>query len=102
MPTTTFFKPGERFQFRQGTREQNPCGGRRRLAAQLRRNSEPEQSLWKLSMEAVSPKFAKVGLIAFLFLGVLVSAATVCSFSELVHLVNSGALEQTVQALLTK
>jgi len=102
MPTTTFFTPDVRFQFHQGTKEQCSCAERRRITANLRSRIEPEQRLWKLSMEAASPKFAKVGLIVFLFLAVLVSAATVCSFSELVHLVNSGALEQTVQTLLSR
>jgi hypothetical protein len=39
-------------------------------------------------------------LIAFLFFGFLVSATAVYSGAELFHLANSGALEQTVPALL--
>ncbi len=55
-----------------------------------------------LPREAASPKFGRLELIAFLFFGVLVSAATVYCGIELFHMVNSGALEQTVQTLLTR
>jgi hypothetical protein len=46
----------ERFQFRQGTKEQSSYAGRRRLTltAKLRSKIEPEQSLAKLSMDATS------------------------------------------------
>jgi hypothetical protein len=53
-------------------------------------------------MEAASSKFGRLELIAFLFFGVLVNAATVYCGIELFHMVNSGALEQTVQTLLTR
>jgi hypothetical protein len=94
--------PAKPLQFPKGNTEQGRCAGRQRLTAQLRSEFEPEHRLWKLSVEAASTKFGKVELIAFLFFGVLVSAATVYSFSELFHLLNSGALEQTVQALLIR
>jgi hypothetical protein len=53
-PTTTFFMPVERFQFRQGIKEQSSYAGRRRLTAKLRSKIEPEQSLGKISMDATS------------------------------------------------
>ena|SRR5271167_929 len=102
MPTTTFFTPDVRVQFHQGTKEQCSCAERRRITANLRSRIEPEQRLWKLSMEAACLTFGKVELIAFLFLGVLVSTATVYCGTELFHVVNSGALEQTVQTLLSR
>jgi hypothetical protein len=105
MPTTTFFTPDVRFQSHQGTKEQCSCAERRRITANLRSRIEPEQRLWKLSMEAACLTFGKVELIAFLFLGflgVLVSTATVYCGTELFHGVNSGALEQTVQTLLSR
>ena len=44
----------ERFQFRQGTKEQSSYAGRRLLTAKLRSKIEPKQSLAKLSMDATS------------------------------------------------
>jgi hypothetical protein len=102
MRTTKFFIPAESFQLPNRTREQGRCAGWQRLTAKLPSRIEPEHRLWKLSTEAASPKFGRLELIAFLFLVVLVSAATIFSFDELLHVVKRGALEQTVQALMTR
>jgi len=102
MTTTASLIHTESFQFRKGTREQGRCAGRQRLIAQPRSDIEPEHHLYKLSRESASHRFGRLELITFLFFGILVSAATVYCGTELFHVVNSGALEQTVQTLLSK
>jgi hypothetical protein len=102
MPTTSTFVHAESFQFRKGTRKRGRRAWRQRLTAQLRSEIKPEDRLYKLSREAASHRFDRLELIAFLFFGVLVSAATVYCGTELFHLVNSSSLEQTVQMLLTR
>ena len=102
MPTTNTFIHAQSFQFRKGTREQGRCAGRQRLMAPLRSEIEPEHRLYKLSREAASHRFGRFELIAFLFFGVLVSAATVYCGTELFHLVNSCAFDQSVQTLLSR
>jgi hypothetical protein len=100
MPTTNFFMPGESFPFCKGSMERERRNRRRQLTVQIPRKTEPEGRLWKLSMEAAS--LPKLELILFLFFGVLVSAAEIYCGTELSHVVNDGALEQTVQALLMR
>jgi hypothetical protein len=102
MRTTSLLIPADSLQL--GTRIRKPgrCGGRQRLMAPLRREIEPDHRLYKLSSEAASPKFSRFELIAFLFFGVLASAATVYCVIELFHMVNTVALEQTVQTLLSR
>jgi hypothetical protein len=102
MPTTNTFIHAESFQFRKGTRKQGRCAGRQRLIAQLRSEIEPADRLYKLSREAASHTFGRLELIAFLFFGVLVSAATVYCGTELFHLLVSGSVEHVVQALLPR
>jgi hypothetical protein len=53
--------------------------------------------LWRVRCQV-----RQIELIAFLFFGVLVSAAIAYCCTELFHLVNSGTLERTVQTLLLK
>src|SRR5208282_6198920 len=101
MRTTSFLLPGH-LPFDTGIRKHVYCAGRKRPTAQLRSQIEPERRLYKLSSEAVSPKVGRLDLTAYLLFGVLVSAATVYSGTELFHVVNSGGLEQTVQALLSR
>jgi hypothetical protein len=102
MRTSGYLIPADSLQLGTRIREPGRCGGRQRLMAPLRSEIEPEHRLYKLSMEAASSKFGRLELIAFLFFGVLVNAATVYCGIELFHMVNSGALEQTVQTLLTR
>jgi hypothetical protein len=52
--------------------------------------------------EAASPWFSGFDCIALLFFGASVLGALDCCFSELLQLLNSGALEQTVRALVTR
>ena len=61
---------------------------------------EPEQRLWKLFSQTVSPKFAMIELFVFmLFLVVTVSGMISC-FAELSSLLQSGAINLlTMEAL---
>jgi hypothetical protein len=68
----------------------------------IRGKTEPECRLWKLSMGAGSREGRRLESIVFLFFGLLVSATVVYCGTELFHVINSGALEQTVQALVTR
>jgi hypothetical protein len=101
MQTTNFFIPRESFHFRKGSVEEDRRNRRQRLTVQGRSKTEPESRLWKRSMEAASLKDCKLELIALLFFGSLVSAAALYCGTELFQVVNSGALEHTVQALLS-
>jgi hypothetical protein len=102
MQTTNFFIPRDPFRFSKGKVEPECSPARQRLTVQIRSKTEPENRLWKLSMEAASLKSRKLELTAFLFFGVVASVATVYCATELFQVVNSGALEQTVQALLAR
>jgi hypothetical protein len=101
MQTTNFFIPRESFHFSKGSVEEDRRNRRRRLTALIRSKTEPDNRLWKLSMEAASLKACKLELIAFLFFGALASVAAMSCGAELFHMANSGALEQTVQTLLS-
>jgi hypothetical protein len=100
MQITDFFIPRDLFHFSRSNADQDRRK-RRRLTVQIRSKTEPDNRLWKLSMEVASLKSHKLELIAFLFFGALASAAAVPCGAELFHLANSGALEQTVQTLLS-
>jgi hypothetical protein len=92
----------ESLQFRKRTALKGRCARRQRLMTQHRSEIEPEQRLYKLSREAASPKLVRLELLAFLFLGILVSLAAAYCSTELFEVINSGALDQTVQTLLSK
>ena len=102
MQIVNFFIPTKSFYFRKENTEQERCNGGRRLIVQIRSKTGSENPLWKLSLGADSRKGRRLELIAFLFFGVLVSAAAVYCGTELLYVINSGALQQTVQALLTR
>jgi hypothetical protein len=63
--------------------------------------AETETRLWKLCAEVVSPRLSGVEWIALVLLGASALGALVYVFSELLHLFNSGALDETVRGLLT-
>jgi hypothetical protein len=100
MQTANFFVPTKSFHFPKGNVEQKRCDGR--PIFQTRCKTEPENRLWKLSMVAGSGEGRRLELIAFLFFGVLASAAAVYCGAEVFNVINNGALEQTVQVLLTR
>jgi hypothetical protein len=100
--TANFFMPAHRFPLFQRTSEQSHCTGRRRPTAEPRCEVAPEQRLWKVCKETASLNFGTSEWIIFLFFGVVAIAATVYSFSELFHLLGSGSVEHTGEALLTR
>ena len=100
--TANFFMPAHHFQLRRGTSEQSHCTGRRRTTDAPRCEVAPEQRLWKVCKETASLNFGTSEWIVFLFFGVVAIAATVYSFSEFFHLLGSGSVEHTVEALLTR
>jgi hypothetical protein len=63
--------------------------------------TEPETRLWKVCAMAASPRISGLEWVAFLLLGVSALGALAYGFSESFQLFNSGALDQTMCALLT-
>ena len=51
-------------------------------------------------MENADPKNRRIELIEYLFFGAFVAASVLVSFSELVHLLDSNALSETVRDLM--
>jgi hypothetical protein len=102
MRTTNFFISIKSPHLSQGNVKQERCHGRQRLTGRIRSKTQPENRLWKLSMEAASFKSRKLEMIACLFFGILASAAAVYCGTELFPVVSRDALEQTVQAILTR
>ena len=64
--------------------------------------AEPETRLWKLCAEAASPRLSRFEWIAILVFAASALAAMACCSFEWIQLANSGALDQTVRALLTR
>ena len=85
-----------------GLKEQNRIGTGQRSFARPKVGTEPEARLWKICAEAASPRGGAFEWITFLFFGVLALGTVGFCFAELFQLLNSGALDQTVRALLMK
>jgi hypothetical protein len=61
---------------------------------------EPEQRLWKLFSQTVSPKLAMIELFVFMLFVVVTVIGIVSCFAELSSLLQSGAINHlTVEAL---
>jgi hypothetical protein len=86
----------------QGLKEQNGVATRQLPVARPKAETEPQERLWKVWAEAASPWLSGFEFIAFLFFGALALGGLAYCFSELFHLLNSGALDETVRALLTR
>jgi hypothetical protein len=71
---------------------------RARAAAGFKSNIEPERKI--ICRDVAFPTRDRIESIAFLVFGIVASAATVLCFSELSHLLNSGALEHFVHLAL--
>lgn len=102
MSTANFYILAKPLQSDEGIEEQSRGSTRQLSVARPKTETEPEERLWKICAEVSSPKLWRFEWIAFLSLGVLAFGALVCCFSELFHLLNSGALDETVRALLTR
>jgi hypothetical protein len=99
MQTTNLFIPREFFHLTK--RNVDRHNRRQRPVVRIQSETTPEHRLWKLSMQSAFLRGFIGESIAFLFFGLLVGAAAVYCGTELFYVVNSGALEQTVQALLS-
>ena len=64
--------------------------------------AEPETRLWKVCAEATSPRLSKFEWIAILVFAASALVAMACCTFEWFQLSNSGALDQTVRALLAR
>ena len=65
-------------------------------------NLEPEERLFKVCQDFVSPSRGRIESLVFLFFGAVSSTALFFCFSELFRILCSGYLEQTVQVLLRR
>jgi hypothetical protein len=73
----------------------------RLLRSRSKVEAETETRLWKLCAEVASPRLSRFEWIAILVFAASALAAMACSAFEWIQLANSGALDQTVRALLT-
>ena len=85
----------------QGLKDQRQAAAGPRPLSRSKAETEPEARLWKLCAEVASPRLSVFEWVTFLLLGVLSLGALACGFWGLFHLFNTGALNQTVRALLT-
>ena len=53
---------------------------------------EPEERLWKLSAQAVSPRFARIELFALILFLTIAIVGVVSCFAELFHLLDNDAI----------
>jgi hypothetical protein len=102
MSTVNFYILAKPLLSDQGLKVQNCVATRQLPATRAEAETEPEERLWKVCTEAASPRLSGFEFIAFLFFGALVLGALAYCFSELFQLLNSGALDETVRALLTR
>jgi hypothetical protein len=86
----------------QGLKEENRAATRRPVVTRSKAEAEPEARLWKVCAEAASPRLGGFEWVAFLVFGALALGALAYCFSELFQFLTSGALDQTVHALLTR
>ena len=63
--------------------------------------AEPETRLWRICAAAASPRLSRFEQIAVLIFAASALVAMACCTLEWLQLSNSGALDQTVRALLT-
>jgi hypothetical protein len=101
MTTANFSIVAKPLQSDQGLKQQPRVAGKQRVT-RPKAETEPETRLWKICAEIASPRLSGVEWIALLLLGVSIFGALACCYSESFHLFTSGALDQTVRALLTR
>jgi hypothetical protein len=102
MSTANFYILAKPLQPDQGIKEWNAAATGQASFTLPKAEAEPEARLWKVCTAAVSPRFSVLESFAFLLFGALSLAALACCFSELLQFLSSGALNQTVHALLTR
>ena len=102
MTTANFYILANTLRPDQGLQEQNRFGTGQPALTGTKTKTEPETRLWKVCAAAVSQRFSIFEWGAFLLFGAVSLGALACCFSELVQLLGSGALDRTVDALLTR
>jgi hypothetical protein len=102
MTTADFYILGEpKRSDRRVTQERARIATERSSRSRPKVEAETETRLWKLCAEVASPRLSGVEWIALVLLGASALGGLAYGFSELHHLFNSGALDETVRALLT-
>ena len=84
------------------SRQERQAAGAQRSLNRSKSETEPEARLWKLCAEAAPPRLSGAEWIALLLFGASALGALAFCFSQSFQLLNSGALDQTVRALLIK
>jgi len=102
MTTANFHVLAKPLQPDQGRNEQPRVASGQPSFARPKVEAEPEARLWKVCAEEASSRLGALEWMMLLFFGVLALGAVGFCFSELFDLLSSGALEQTVRALLTR
>ena len=103
MTTADFFILAEpRRSDRRLKEKRPPAATEQSLLSRPKAEAEPETRLWKLCAEAASPRLSRFEWIAILVFAASALAAMACCAFEWIQLANSGALDQTVRALLTR
>ena len=100
--TANFTILAEPLESRQGLKDKRQAAAAQRPLSKSKAETEPETRLWKLCAEAASPRLSGAEWIALLLLGASALAALVLCLSESFHLFSTGALDQTVRALLMR
>jgi hypothetical protein len=102
MAAADFYILAKPLQSDQGLKEQNRVATGQPSFIRSYAETEPEARWWKVCAEAVSPRLSGFERVVFLLFGASALGALACCFSELFHLLNSPALDETVRALLTR
>jgi hypothetical protein len=102
MRTKTLIIYREPFQLQKKKMEPAPAAGWQQRLALRRSKGKREYNLYELSRKAAAHSFGRFEMVVFLFVGVLASAATFASCMEFFQAVHDGALERTVELLLSR
>jgi len=102
MTTTNLYIVAEPLQPDRAIKQRSRVADRQSPVTRSKVGTEPQIRLWKLCAEVASARLTGVEWIGLLLLGVSALSALAYGFFELFNLFNSGALDQTVRALLTK
>jgi hypothetical protein len=101
MTTADFSIVAEPLQSDQALKERPRVATEPSLLSRPKVEAEPETRLWKVCAEATSPRLSRFEWIAILVFAASALVAMACCTFEWFQLSNSGALDQTVRALLT-
>jgi hypothetical protein len=100
--TANFYVLAKPLQPDPGLNDQHRIASGQLSSARLKVETEPEARLWKICAKEASSRLGALQWITLLLFGILALGAVGFCFSELFDLFSSGALDQTVRALLTR